>query len=194
RHLYVAGPAPAPGRRAAGQEAGAFQMSIEALRTPDSRFANLPGFDYAPHYVDDLPGYEGLRMHYVDEGPRDAKHVFLCLHGNPSWSYLYRKMIPVFLGAGGRVVAPDFFGFGRSDKPARAPDYSFDFHRGALIALIRRLDLRNLTLVCQDWGGGIGLTLPLEFPDRFARLLVMNTMFATGEKPMSAGFRAWRTW
>lgn len=166
---------------------------IEALRTPDERFATLPDFPYAPHYVDDLPGYEGLRMHYIDEGPRDAP-VFLCLHGNPSWAYLYRKMIPLFLATGARVVAPDLYGCGRSDKPVRRQDYSFDFHRGALLALLKKLDLRRITMVCQDWGGGIGLTLPMDVPERFERLLIMNTMFATGDAPLSPGFHAWRSW
>lgn len=160
------------------------------LRTPDHCFADLPGWPFAPHYVDDLPGYEGLRMHYIDEGPRD-RPVFLCVHGEPSWSYLYRRMIPPFLATGGRVVAADFFGFGRSDKPADDAIYTTDFHRNALLALIARLDLRRVTLVVQDWGGLIGLTLPLDAPDRYQRLIVMNTTLATGEAP-SPGFVAWR--
>jgi hypothetical protein len=102
-------------------------MAIEALRTPDERFQNLPGWRYAPHYIDDLPGYQGLRMHYVDEGPRDGRQTFLCLHGEPSWAYLYRKMAPVFLESGARVVAPDFLGFGRSDKPVNDEVYTFKF-------------------------------------------------------------------
>jgi haloalkane dehalogenase len=167
-------------------------MTIAALRTPDDRFANLPDWPYAPHYVDDLPGYQGLRMHYVDEGPRDG-HVFLCLHGEPSWAYLYRKMIPHFLKAGARVVAPDFFGFGRSDKPVNDADYTTEFHRNALLALIDRLKLRGVTLVCQDWGGLIGLTLPVAKPELPARLLIMNTAFATGAEP-SPGFMAWRAY
>lgn len=170
-------------------------MPIEALRTPDQRFADLPDFPYPPHYAHDLPGYEGLRAAFIDEGPRDADQVFLCLHGEPSWSYLYRRMIPPFLESGARVIAPDFFGFGRSDKPVREADYSFHFHRDFLIALIRRLDLTGVTLVVQDWGGLLGLTLPVD-PDmrpRIARLLVMNTTLAMGELP-SAGFRAWRAY
>jgi len=164
----------------------------EVLRTPGVRFTHLPDFPYSPHYVDDLSGYDGLRMHYVDEGPERAAAVFLCLHGEPTWSFLYRKMIPIFTGAGHRVVAPDFFGFGRSDKPVEDGVYQFDFHRGSLIALINRIDLKNITLVCQDWGGLLGLTLPMELPDRFSRLLVMNTALATGETKLSDGFRAWR--
>lgn len=166
----------------------------EILRTPDERFLNLPAFPFAPNYVDDLEGYEGLRMHYLDEGPRDAKHIFLCLHGEPTWSYLYRKMIPVFTAAGHRSVALDFFGFGRSDKPEDDKIYTFDFHRGALIAFIKRLGLNNITLVCQDWGGILGLTLPMNMPDRYSRLLVMNTCLGTGDVQLSEGFIAWRSW
>jgi haloalkane dehalogenase/tRNA(adenine34) deaminase len=167
---------------------------MEILRTPEERFNNLPGFAYAPRYVDRLSGYAGLRMHYVDEGPRDAAPVFLCLHGEPSWAYLYRKMIPVFTAAGGRVVAPDFFGFGRSDKPAEDAVYTFDFHRQSLIAFVEALDLRRITLVCQDWGGLLGLTLPMDMAERFERLIVMNTFLPTGEEPLTPGFLAWRAW
>jgi len=167
---------------------------MHALRTADERFVGLPGYDYAPHYVQDLPAFEGLRLHYVDEGARDAAHTWLCLHGQPTWSYLYRKMIPVFLASGGRVVAPDLFGFGKSDKPADEGFYTFSRHRDALAALIERLDLRNLTLVCQDWGGLLGLTLPMDMPQRFSRLLVMNTALGTGDTPLSEGFLAWRAW
>ncbi|MFL9991917.1 haloalkane dehalogenase [Paraburkholderia sediminicola] len=168
-------------------------MTLDALRTPDGCFENLPDFPYEPCYVDDLPGYEGLRMAYLDEGPRAASHTFLCLHGEPTWSYLYRKMIPVFAGSGARVIAPDLFGFGRSDKPVKVEDYTFHFHRNALLRLVERLDLRNITLVCQDWGGLLGLTLPVDtgFADRIARLLVMNTTIAVGRSP-SDGFLAWR--
>jgi haloalkane dehalogenase len=120
--------------------------------------------------------------------------VFLCLHGEPTWSYLYRKMIPVFTAAGHRVVAPDLIGFGRSDKLVRKRDYSFPLHRSLLLQLIERLDLRNITLVCQDWGGVLGLTLPMEMPSRFPRLLVMNTALATGDLPFSWPFFLWRTW
>lgn len=165
---------------------------MDILRTPDERFAALPDFDYDPHYVDKLPGYAGLRVHYVDVGGDDAERpVFLCLHGQPSWSYLYRHMIPL-LTPHGRVVAPDLLGFGRSDKPVDDEVYSFDFHRGMLLALIEQLDLRNITLVCQDWGGLLGLTLPLDMPSRFSRLLVMNTALGTGDVPLGKGFHAWR--
>ena len=165
-------------------------MTLDALRTPEERFADLPGFPYSPRYTESLPGYEGLRMAYIDEGPADGD-VVLCLHGEPTWSYLYRTMIPVFTAAGLRVVAPDFFGFGRSDKPVHDHDYTFDFHRGSLLAFIRALDLQDFTLVVQDWGGLLGLTIPVDEPDRVARLLIMNTGLGVGTTP-SDGFLAWR--
>ena len=158
---------------------------------PDERFAALPDFPWSPHYVDDLDGTHGLRVAYVDEGPKDAAHTFLCLHGEPTWSFLYRKMIPVFLEAGGRVVAPDFLGFGRSDKPVNDADYTVDLHRTTILSLLERLDLQRITLVCQDWGGLVGLTLPLDQPERFARLIIMNTAFPIGRTP-GPGFLAWR--
>lgn len=164
-----------------------------ALRTPDECFAGLPDFPFAPHYVDDLGGtVAGLRLHYLDEGPRDAHTTFLCLHGQPTWSYLYRRMIPAFVGTGHRVVAPDLFGFGRSDKPLDEASYTFSFHRESLVRLIDRLDLRDICLVCQDWGGLLGLTLPMDMSERFTRLLVMNTTLATGDAPLGDGFLAWR--
>lgn len=158
----------------------------EALRTPEDRFADLPGYPFAPRYVE----LNGLRMHHLDEGEGGGP-VFLCLHGQPSWSYLYRKMLPVFAGVG-RIVAPDLFGFGRSDKPVAEEDYTFDFHRGSLLALIDALDLRDITLVCQDWGGILGLTLPMDRADRFSRLVVMNTALGTGDRPLGPGFEMWR--
>jgi pimeloyl-ACP methyl ester carboxylesterase len=161
---------------------------MDLLRTDDSRFANLPGWPFAPRYL----GIDGARMHYVDEGPRVAKVTVLCLHGNPSWAYLYRHMIPVFVAAGLRVVAPDLLGFGRSDKPAAEADHTFELHRESLISFIDRLDLRNVMLTCQDWGGIFGLTLPMVMPERFTRLLVMNTALATGT--LTEGFRQWRTY
>jgi len=166
---------------------------IEFLRTPEERFVNLPNFPYEPHYIEDLKGYEDLRMCYYDEGPKDSNEVFLCLHGEPTWSYLYRKMIPIFLGAGYRVVAPDFFGFGRSDKPVKDEIYTFDFHRNSLIEFINYLGLNNMTLVCQDWGGLLGLTLPMEFHNKFKRLIIMNTILGTGDFEISQGFKAFRS-
>jgi pimeloyl-ACP methyl ester carboxylesterase len=161
---------------------------VEVLRTPDERFAGLPGWPFVPQYL--LQG--ALRMHYVDEGPRDAQVTALCLHGEPSWCYLYRKMLPVFTAAGVRVVAPDFFGFGRSDKPVDDGWYSFDRHRDAMLAFVDALDLHHILLVCQDWGGLIGLTLPMARPGRFTRLLVMNTGLGTGT--VTEGFRQWRAY
>ncbi|WP_439485596.1 haloalkane dehalogenase [Blastomonas fulva] len=168
---------------------------ITALRTPDAAFADIPDFDYPVHYADDMPGYEGLRAAWVDAGPADAPRTFLCLHGEPSWSFLYRRMIPPFLDSGARVVAPDLFGFGRSDKPVEQSIYTFDFHREYLLRLVERLDLANITLVVQDWGGLIGLTLPVEmgFAARLSRLIVMNTGLALGES-LGPGFDAWKSY
>lgn len=162
----------------------------ESLRTDDDRFSSLPDWPYQPRYVDSLPGFEGLRMHYIDEGPADGR-LFLCLHGQPTWSYLYRRMIPVFADSGGRVVAPDFFGFGRSDKPVDDDVYTWDFHRNSLLRFVESLGLVDITLVVQDWGGILGLTLPVDMPDRVSRLLVMNTGFGIGEIP-SEGWVEWR--
>lgn len=164
----------------------------DALRTPQERFADLPGYPWTARYVSDLPALAGLRLHYLDEGPRDAPITWLCLHGNPSWSYLYRKMIPVFLGAGHRVVAPDLIGFGKSDKPKKESAHSFSWHRQVLLELVERLELQRVVLVVQDWGGLLGLTLPMAAPQRYQGLLVMNTMLATGDAPLSPGFLAWR--
>ena len=168
-------------------------MTFEALRTADIRFADLPGYPFAPHYRDDLAGYVGLRMHYLDEGARNAR-VALCLHGQPTWCYLYRKMIPGLVAAGYRVVAPDMFGFGRSDKPVDDAVYTFEFHRESLVAFIRALDLDRITLVCQDWGGLLGLTIPMDMANCFEALLIMNTAFATGDRPLTKGFLDWRAW
>jgi pimeloyl-ACP methyl ester carboxylesterase len=168
-------------------------MKHEALRTPDERFEALPGFRYAPHYVAELPGYESLRVHYLDEPPAGAPsgRTVLCLHGQPTWCYLYRKMVPVFTAAGHRVVAPDLLGFGRSDKPVDDAVYTFLFHRGMLLRFIEALDLQRVTLVVQDWGGLLGLTLPMEFPERIDRLIVMNTSLGIGRSP-GPGFDAWK--
>jgi haloalkane dehalogenase len=156
------------------------------LGTPASRFAALADYPFDENYL----SVAGLRMHYVDAGPRDAVHTFLCLHGQPTWSYLYRKMIAVFTAAGHRVVAPDWLGFGKSDKPVADSVYTFTFHRDAMLAFVRQLNLTNVTLVVQDWGGLLGLTLPPVMPERFARLLIMNTTFATGA-PLSASQANW---
>src|SRR5262245_6391719 len=157
------------------------------MRTPDERFDGLPGFPYAPRYFE----WQGLRAHYIEEG--NAERTFLCLHGDPTWSYLYRRMTPAFLEHA-RVVAPDFIGFGRSDKPEDEALYTFDFHRRFLLDFIERQDLKRITLVVQDWGGLLGLTLPMEMPERFERMLVMNTMLGVGDAPLSEGFLAWRAY
>jgi len=165
---------------------------MEVLRTPDERFAGLAGFAFEPHYVE-VPSGDGgtLRMHYVDEGPAGADPVLL-LHGEPSWSYLYRKMIPVLAVAGHRAVAPDFVGFGRSDKPVRREDYTYQRHVDWTRAVLEALDLRNITLVCQDWGGLIGLRLAAEHQDRFARIVAANTFLPTGDRSPGEGFLAWQ--
>ena len=157
---------------------------IEYLRTPEERFEGLSEFPYEPHYIQN----GDLRMAYIDERNGDGDEVFLCLHGEPTWSYLYRKMIPVLLNytsghqdtISRRVVALDFFGFGRSDKPRQESAYNFDFHRDSVQHLIKSLNLTNITLVVQDWGGLIGLTLPISDPSRFRRLIVMNTALGRG--------------
>ena len=166
---------------------------IDAVRTPDACFADVPGYPWPAHYTVDLPPLQGLRLHYLDEGPRDAPVTWLCLHGNPAWSYLYRHMIPVWLAAGHRVVAPDLPGFGKSDKPTQTAQHTFSWHRSVLLALVEALDLQQIHLVVQDWGGLLGLTLPVQAPARYQGLLVMNTVLATAEGPLPPGFLAWRT-
>ena len=167
---------------------------MDILRTPDERFSHLANFPYTPHYISDLENYADLRLHYIDEGPKSSKYTFLCLHGQPTWSYLYRKMIPVFLNSRYRVIAPDFYGFGRSDKPVDDEVYTFDFHRNSIIEFINHLQLKKIILLVQDWGGLIGLTLPMEMPFKFSKLIIMNTTLATGEGVPSPGFKAFRDW
>jgi tRNA(adenine34) deaminase len=179
-------------QKRADQRASSSPVRDDALRTPPARFEGLPDYPWAPHYLTALPALAGLRLHYLDEGPRDAPLTYLCLHGNPAWSYLYRKMIPIFLAAGHRVLAPDLVGFGKSDKPKKTGQHSFTWHRQVLLELIEHLDLKNIVLVVQDWGGLLGLTLPMAQPHRYQGLLVMNTMLATGDTPLSPGFLAWR--
>ena len=165
---------------------------MDVLRTDDARFEGLPDFDFAPHYVeiDDTDGGH-LRVHYLDEGPQDGEAV-LVMHGEPTWCYLYRHMIPVFAEAGHRVLAPDLVGFGRSDKPAKRSDYTYQRHVDWMTDWLRRVDARGITLVCQDWGGLIGLRLLAAMPERFKRLVVATTALPTGDQPMSEAFRAWR--
>ena len=157
------------------------------LRTPEACFANLSDFPYVPHYTE----IGGLRIAYIDEGPRTAP-VVLLMHGEPSWSYLYRKMIPVLLQAGYRVVAPDLVGFGRSDKPARKADYSYLNHVQWMKAWMERVDLRGATLFCQDWGSLIGLRMAAELPERFARIVLANGGLPTGTTETPKAFRIWR--
>ena len=167
----------------------------DALRTADTAFNGLPNYPWPPNYISDLLTLGGLRLHYLDEGKDAARAdqlTYLCLHGNPAWSYLYRKMIPVFLEAGHRVIAPDLIGFGKSDKPKKDSFHSFSTHRQILLELVERLDLQNVVLVVQDWGGILGLTLPMAAQQRYIGLLVMNTMLACGDAPLSKGFLAWR--
>jgi haloalkane dehalogenase len=165
---------------------------MKALRTPEERFNNLPGYPFSPHYIEIADGEGGkLRVHYVDEGPRGAAPVLL-MHGEPSWSYLYRKMIPLIAEAGNRVIAPDLVGFGRSDKPAARNDYTYRRHVDWMQQVIEKLSLSRITLVCQDWGGLIGLRLVTAAPQRFDRVVVANTGLPTGDRKMSEAFLEWQ--
>jgi tRNA(adenine34) deaminase len=178
-----------------GQSQQSHPLRDDAVRTPEAAFKDLPGYPWQPRYISDLPSLDGLRLHYLDEQASDLPPTgttFLCLHGNPAWSYLYRTMIPVFLQAGHRVVAPDLIGFGKSDKPKKERFHSFSLHRQIMLELVERLDLQNVVLVVQDWGGLLGLTLPMEAPGRYKGLLVMNTLLATGDEPLPPGFLSWR--
>lgn len=172
---------------------------MEVLRTPDERFAELAGFPYRPHYVE-VPAPEqvggraaSLRVHYLDEGPADASETVVCLHGEPSWAFLYRKLVPVLTAAGLRVVVPDLVGFGRSDKPASRADHTYARHVAwTRAALFDELGLGGVTLVAQDWGGLIGLRLVAEHPDRFRRVVAANTALPTGDGPVSDAFVRWQ--
>jgi haloalkane dehalogenase len=167
---------------------------VKVLRTPDTRFQNLPGYPFAPHYTDVPDGDGGeLRIHHVEEGPADGPTV-LCMHGQPSWSYLYRHMIPILVGAGLRVIAPDLVGFGRSDKPSRREDYSFQRQVDWLTAWLVRNDLRDVTLVGQDWGGLIGLRMVAENPERFARVVIANSGLPAPADVSEERARAVREW
>jgi haloalkane dehalogenase len=165
---------------------------MDVLRTPDDRFEDLPGFPFEPHYVEvDSGDGIALRVHYLDEGPRDGDIVLL-LHGEPSWSYLYRRMIPVLVDAGLRAVAIDLVGFGRSDKPSSRSDYSYQAHVDWTWAAIEAIGLDGISLVCQDWGGLIGLRLVGEHPARFARVVAANTFLPTGDTHPGDAFLAWQ--
>jgi haloalkane dehalogenase len=155
----------------------------DVYRTPDERFEGLPGYDFAPHYAE----LDGLRLHYLDEGNGDP---VVCFHGEPTWAYLYRKLLPPLVEAGQRVICPDYAGFGRSDKPTDRDWYSYDRHVELIADLLDGLDVRNATVVVQDWGGPIGLRWAVEHPERVARLVVLNTGLFTGR--VSKGFMAWR--
>jgi haloalkane dehalogenase len=160
---------------------------MELLRTPEECFANLPDYPFAPHYVE----IDRVRIHYLDEGPANAEPVLL-MHGEPSWSYLYRKMIPIITAAGYRAIAPDLVGFGRSDKPAHREDYTYQRHVDWMRGLLERLDLKQITLVGQDWGGLIGLRLAAEHEERFARIVAANTGLPTGDHSMGEAFLRWQ--
>jgi haloalkane dehalogenase len=160
---------------------------VEILRTPDERFAHLPDYPFAPQYIE----WDGLRIHYIDHGPRDAEPILL-LHGEPSWSYLYRKMIPLLTAAGYRAIAPDLVGFGRSDKPVQREAYTYQRHVDWMRGLIATLDLRHITLLCQDWGGLIGLRLAAEQEERFSRIVASNTFLPTGDIPPGNAFLRWQ--
>ncbi|MCH9707973.1 MAG: haloalkane dehalogenase [Actinomycetia bacterium] len=165
---------------------------MDVLRTPDARFANLTGYPFVPHYIDVMAaGTEALRMHYVDEGPRDGAPIVL-LHGEPTWSYLYRTMIPPLAQAGCRVLAPDLIGFGRSDKPGRIDDYTYLRHVQWVTSWFEALDLTDVTVVVQDWGSLIGLRIVAEQNARFARVVVANGFLPTADHPVPPAFRIWR--
>lgn len=165
---------------------------MKYLRTPDTCFENLAGYPFSPNYLQVADGEGGeLRVHYLDEGPRSADPVLL-MHGEPSWSFLYRKMIPGLVAAGHRVVAPDLIGFGRSDKPSRREDYTYQRHVNWMQSVLDQLQLNAVTLFCQDWGGLIGLRLVAENPDRFARVVAANTLLPTGDHEPGQAFLDWR--
>ena len=165
---------------------------MKVLRTPESSFENLAGYPFKPNYMEIRDTEDqALRIHYLDEGPTDGKPVLL-MHGEPTWSYLYRKMIPVIVDEGYRAIAPDLVGFGRSDKPANQKDYTYQRHVEWMQTWLNKLHLRKVTLVCQDWGGLIGLRLVSQNPDLFSRVVTANTGLPTGDSPMSDAFLNWR--
>jgi haloalkane dehalogenase len=167
---------------------------MKKLRTPESQFENLPGYNFEPHYLDVDDGAGGsLRMHYLDEGDRNGQTILL-MHGQPSWSYLYRKMIPGLLEAGLHGVAPDLPGFGRSDKPAERADYSYQNHVDWMTRWLIALDLNNVVLFCRDWGGLIGLRLVAEHSERFSGVIAGNTFLPTGDVDPGEAFTKWQNY
>jgi haloalkane dehalogenase len=158
------------------------------LRTPEERFENLPDYPFAPNYTN----FGEARIHYVDEGNKNSDETVLMLHGEPSWSFLYRKMIPIVADANTRVVAPDLLGFGKSDKFAEAEKYTYAMHVESIAALIENLDLKNITLVCQDWGGLIGLRIAAEMSEKFSRIIAANTFLPTGDEDFPIAFKIWK--
>ncbi len=165
----------------------------EYIRTPYQAFTKIPNLQISSKFVNNLHGFEDLRLHYLKAGPKNNERAVVCLHGQPTWSFIYRKMIPIFANAGEEVFAPDFFGFGKSDKPLKDRIYTFNFHRNTLISFINELQAKKITLVVQDWGGILGLTLPMEYPNRIDRLIIMNTTLGS-IIPLSNGFHKWRQW
>ena len=160
---------------------------MDLLRTPDERFENLIDFPYEPHYLE----IDNIRVHYIDEGPKDAE-VVLLMHGEPSWSFLYRHMIPILVNAGFRTVAPDLVGFGRSDKPSKQEDHTYAKHVKWMTTLVKQLNLQRITLFCQNWGSLIGLRIAMENQDRFSRIVLSNGGLPTGEQGMTDAFLNWR--
>jgi len=160
---------------------------MKLLRTPDDKFENLPDFPFKPNYIE----IDGIRIHYVDEGPKNAETILL-MHGEPSWSYLYRLMIPILVKAGFRTIAPDLVGFGRSDKPTEQSDHTYRKHVDWMGKWLKHLDLRNITLFCQDWGSLIGLRVAIENQERFVRIILSNGGLPTGEQKMSKAFLDWQ--
>ena len=161
---------------------------MKILRTPDSCFENLPGYPFEPNYV--IVG-DDLRLHYVDHGPRDGQIVIM-MHGEPSWSFLYRHMISNVAGAGYRVIAPDLIGFGKSDKPTETSDYTYTRHVGWMSEWFEQMDVSDAVLFCQDWGGFLGLRLVAKYPDRFAGVIAANTFLPTGDREPGDAFKKWR--
>lgn len=160
---------------------------MELLRTPDERFENLVDFPYSPNYIE----IDGIRIHYIDEGPKEAE-VVLLMHGEPSWSFLYRHMIPILVKAGFRIVAPDLVGFGRSDKPTKQEDHTYLKHVDWITKWLKVVDLNRITLFCQDWGSLIGLRVAIENQERFSRIVLSNGGLPTGEETLSEAFMNWR--